>query len=122
MVDFFKQTPADIEYKVRNFDFLAEFMSNKWNPFYYFAEWVADYLGDQADAYFIWGLDITPDDEWLAIFKDDIYGAFYTHLVYTTRPSVAFTKWMIGREPNDYFPAWWSATWPFSLFYVPSVE
>lgn len=109
MMDIINRTPDEWEYEIRNFSFLDEFfLSNNFNPLFWFAEWAGQSIWFKGSG--LSGCSSPADDIFLEIFGDEIYGAFYNHLVYTFTP---ITNEIVYRYENglnamipDWFPEW----------------
>lgn len=94
VLDFLKITPEEWEYKIRNFDFLLVFTSNDFNPFYFAVEFFIDSMFNESGASF--GSESVPNDIWMEIFTEDIYGPFWLHWVWTFQPMLEEMTYRIG--------------------------
>lgn len=95
---YVRTTPEEWGYWIRNFNMLEAFKSNDYNPLWWFAEWSQEASFFQA-LFFKSTADLTgsaPNDIWMEIFGEDVYGTFYSHLVITARPFIEEIKWRIA--------------------------
>lgn len=62
--------PVSLDAYIRDFDFMAMFEGNDWNPFYYYAEWATNSIYFRGAS---WGASSAPDDVWAQIFGAELY-------------------------------------------------
>jgi len=70
-VDWYTMMTTTVE-----FDFMTFATGNDFNIFAYIGDFIADYLYDLIDAYYIRGTDEAPEDGWNAVFGE-VYRTYY---------------------------------------------
>lgn len=97
-------TPGALEEKIISFNLMDAFKGNKFNPFAWFATWFDGFIYRKST--FI-GTDSPPDDIFNEIFGSELYGIFYSHLIYTLKPFIAEIKWRLANGVDlSWLPDW----------------
>jgi hypothetical protein len=111
-----RTTPAEWSYWIRNFNMLEAFKSNDYNPLWWFAEWSQEASFFQA-LFFESTATLSgspPDDVFMSIFGEELYGVFYNHLILTAKPIIEEIKWRIANK--DQILAHPMLVWFLNLF------
>lgn len=93
------------------------------NPFYWIADFIGNWINEQESGYFTWGSESPDDDIFLAIFGEDIYGAYWRMFVYTASAPIAFMNYWkdaFGSRGLSFIIPKWLPDWIKDLIKIPT--